>query len=254
MAASVRSAGSRPTIRPAQYASSIAKSSLKPAQMTTRVVRALAREAGHGVEVEERAEHDLRARRGRRHDRAGAVRRREDQRLRARLEELARRGARVEPVDPLRVALAAGDRGVAELLPQRPRVVDLRAAEDTLVARRERLGDRRRRTHQVDDDAELCRGCFRRREGDVEAHGRKATGAEGGARLTADVDADALLPPPGPGDLRLLLGLRPPDLHRVHDAGARRPALPRALGQGAWAWEGSRQERGGRPSRARERS
>ena len=58
-----------------------------------------------------------------------------------------------KPVDPLRVALAARDRGVAELLPQRPRVVDLRAAEDALVAGRERLDDRRRRAHQVDDDA-----------------------------------------------------------------------------------------------------
>src|SRR4249919_993506 len=52
-----------------------------------------------------------------------------------------------------------------------------------------------------------------------------------GATLRGHVDAHALLPPPEPRDLRLLLRVRPPDLHGVHDAGAGRPALPGPLGQ-----------------------
>src|SRR3954468_777762 len=36
-----------------------------------------------------------------------------------------------------------------------------------------------------------------------------------------------------PRDVRLVLRVRPPDLRGVHDAGARRPALPRAFGQAA---------------------
>src|SRR4249919_1676868 len=54
-----------------------------------------------------------------------------------------------------------------------------------------------------------------------------------GATLRGHVHAHALLPPPEPGDLRLLLRVRPPDLYGVHDRGPGRPALPGPLGQAA---------------------
>ena len=56
--------------------------------------------------------------------------------------ELARRGADVEPLDHDGVSLTAHDRFVAELVPQRPRLLDLRAAEHALLCRCERLRDR----------------------------------------------------------------------------------------------------------------
>ena len=62
-----------------------------------------------------------------------------------------------KPSITTRVALAADDRVVAELLAERPRLLDLGAAEHPLVARRERLCDRRRRADDVDDDADAGR-------------------------------------------------------------------------------------------------
>src|SRR3954454_8639533 len=47
-----------------------------------------------------------------------------------------------------------------------------------------------------------------------------------------------LLSPPGPGDRPLVLGMRAPHLLRVHDPGAGRPPLPRALGEAAGSAEG----------------
>ena len=100
--------------------------------------------------------------------------------------ELARRGSDVEAVDHDGVALAADDRVVAELVAQPPRLVDLRAAEDALVARCERLCDRRRRAHDVDDDADAGCGFLLRREGDVNAH------VDTLARWTSPVTATAI--------------------------------------------------------------
>ena len=55
------------------------------------------------------------------------------------------RGTHVEAVDDDRVPLSADDRLVAELLPKRPCLVDLGAAEDAFIAGRECLCDRRGR-------------------------------------------------------------------------------------------------------------
>ena len=70
----------------------------------------------------------------------------------------------------LRVPLAAGHSRVAQLRPERERVVDLGAAENALVAGRQGLRDRRSGAHHVDDDRERSGGRLRRRERDVTAH------------------------------------------------------------------------------------
>ena len=84
--------------------------------------------------------------------------------------EVARRSADVEPFHDDCVALAADDRLVAELGTQRPRLVDLGAAEHPLVARRKRLGDRRRRADHVDHDPDMCSSFLLRSERDVNVH------------------------------------------------------------------------------------
>src|SRR5918911_744174 len=64
--------------------------------------------------------------------------------------------------------------------------------------------------------------------------GVNATSTRTGATtLLGHGRCDEVLPPPGPRDVHLVLGVRPPDLHGVHDPGAGRPALPRSLGPGA---------------------
>src|SRR5205823_781579 len=84
-------------------------------------------------------------------------------------EELPRRGADVEAVDHDRLALAADDR-VRERRAQRPRLLDLGAAERAPVAGGERLRDRRARAEDVDDDADAGRRLLGRGEGDVDTH------------------------------------------------------------------------------------
>ena len=85
--------------------------------------------------------------------------------------ELARRVAEVEALDVLEPPLARQLRR-SLCLRERARVVDLRAAEDALVAGRERLAHRRGRAEDVDDDPDrrgrLLAGC----EGDMYAHAR----------------------------------------------------------------------------------
>ena len=73
------------------------------------------------------------------------------------LRELARRSAHVEALDHDRVPLAADDGLVAELGPERARLVDLAAAENALVPGGERLRDRRRRPDDVDHDPDRRR-------------------------------------------------------------------------------------------------
>ena len=68
------------------------------------------------------------------------------------------RCADVEPFHHDRVALAADDGLVAELCTERLRLVDLGTTEHSLVARCERLGDRRGRANHVDDDPDAS-GC-----------------------------------------------------------------------------------------------
>ena len=76
----------------------------------------------------------------------------------------------VEAVDDDGVPLAAHDRLVAERGAERSRLVDLGAAEHALVARRERLGDRRGGADHIDDDADGRRSLLVRRESDMNAH------------------------------------------------------------------------------------
>ena len=153
--------------------------------------------SGHGVEVEQAPEHDVVGARRGLQDRPRPVRGREDDRLAARLaEELPRRRADVEAVDPHRVPLAAEDR-VPERLLERERLVDLTAAVDPLVPRRERLRDGRGRAQDVDHDSDGRALRLGRRKGDVDAHPRTtlprwpprrpsctATGTLGGRRAS----------------------------------------------------------------------
>ena len=135
------------TIRPAQYASSSANAPLNPEQTIATSPPARARRGDDRRQVEQRAEqHDVAAR-----DAAVRIARvpfvvvRISVRAFGVPRELARRCPDVEAFDDDRVALAADDRLVAELGAERLRLVDLGAAEHPLVARRERLGDRRGR-------------------------------------------------------------------------------------------------------------
>ena len=117
------------------------------------VLPALARRRRDRVEVEERADVDALESLRRGDEQPRPVRRREDQRLGRRLAlELARRVAEVEALDVLEPPLARELRR-AFRLGERPRLVDLGAAEDPPVAGGERLatssrwrGGRRRRS------------------------------------------------------------------------------------------------------------
>jgi len=53
---------------------------------------------------------------------------------------------------------------------KRSRLVDLGAAQDALVAHRERLGDRRGGADDVDNDPDACRAFFGGCEGGVDSH------------------------------------------------------------------------------------
>ncbi len=132
-------------------------------------VAASARRRRHRVQVEQAAhEHGLGAR-SRGQDRPGAVGSREDERLAARLGELARRVTQIEPGDRDGVPLP-GQHRVAEAVPELHRLLDLRAAEHPAIAGRERLGDRRGRPEDVDDDRRGRALGRSGREGDVHAH------------------------------------------------------------------------------------
>ena len=106
-----------------------------------------------------------------------------------------------------------------------------RAAEHPLVARGERLRDRRRRADHVDDDADARGGFLLGSERDMNMHPDT---------LAAWTHTALLLPASRPRDGSLVLGVRAADLLRVHDAGAGRAALPGALRQAAGGPEGDR--------------
>ena len=74
--------------------------------------------------------------------------------------DLARRVAEVEALDRLEPPLAGELRGPLGLR-ERARLVDLGAAEDAPVARRERLRHRRGGAQDVDDDARPARASAR---------------------------------------------------------------------------------------------
>ena len=65
----------------------------------------------------------------------------------------------------------SGEDGVSDLVAERDRLLDLGAAENALVARLERLHDRRARPEDVDDDPGRDPGRVGRCKGDVHAHG-----------------------------------------------------------------------------------
>ncbi len=178
-----------------------------------------------GLEVQQRPDVDALEALGRRDEQPCPVRRGQDQRRRRGLtRQLARGVAEVEALDVLEPPLARERRGA--LHPgERPRLVDLRAAEDALVPRGERLRHRRGRTEDVDDDAQRSRGLLARREGHVDTH------REGYASPNVDHGDEVLLPPPRPAHRPVVLGVRSPDLHRLHDGGAGRSALPRPRGR-----------------------
>ena len=115
-----------------------------------------------------------------------------------------------------------------------PRVLDLGRAPDPLVARSERLADRRGRPDHVDHDPRRGRRSLVGSERDVDSHaGTLALGGRG----------PPLLPASGPGDARLLLRVRPPDLRGVHELRAGRDPVPRP-----------REGRRGRATRAPQRT
>ncbi len=131
---------------------------------------ALARGRGDRVEIEQRADVDAFEPLRRGDEEPRPVRGREDQRLGGGLAlELARRVAEVEALDGLEPLLSRELRR-SFALGERPRVVDLCAAENPVVSRRERLADRRGRTQDVDDDPDGRRCLFSGREGDVDTH------------------------------------------------------------------------------------
>ena len=80
-----------------------------------------------------------------------------------------RRVAEVEALDVLEPPLA-GELRRPSRLRERARLVDLGAAENAPVARRERLADRRGRAEDVDDDPDRRGRQLTRREGDMDAH------------------------------------------------------------------------------------
>ena len=126
------------------------------------VLPALARRGRDRVEVEERADVDALVSLRGGDEQPRPVRRREDRASPRRLSlELARRVAEVEALDVLEAPLA-GELRRAFGLGERARVVDLRAAEDALVAGRERLAHRRGRAEDVDDDRRPSQPAARR--------------------------------------------------------------------------------------------
>ena len=92
-----------------------------------------------------------------------------------RREVLERRVPEVEAGQRIAAALSAENR-VAELVLERPRLLDLGAAVDRAVAGVESLDDRGRRAQHVDHDPDgnACR--LPRCKGDVDAHRADVTG------------------------------------------------------------------------------
>ena len=94
-------------------------------------------------------------------------------------------------------------------------------------SRRKRLGDRRGGSNDVDDDRPTrAAASFGRCESHVDGH-RGYASSHGGSGTAL------LLPASRPGDRSLVLGMRTPDLLRVHDPRRRRAPLPGALRQAA---------------------
>ena len=108
--------------------------------------------------------------------RRGAVGGREHERRGGRLAQVfPRRVAEVETGNVDALALAA-EHGRGCLARERPRFLDLGAAENAPVAGGERLGDRRGGAKDVDDDRERCVYGLGGGEGDMDSHGEYATG------------------------------------------------------------------------------
>ena len=133
------------------------------------------------------------------------------------LHVLARRVAEVEAGDANGVPLAAED-ALAERVTQRAGLLDLGGAEHPLVPGGERLADRGRRPDDVDDDPGRGRSGLVRSEHDVHAHA---------GTLTRRGRAAPLLQASRPRDVRLVLGVRPRDLPRLHDRTARSASAAR---------------------------
>ena len=173
-----------------------------PAQRIVHVLAALAGRCGHGVEVEEAPEQ--------RPARSSAAVSRiarvpfvvEKITVSARGSPRNSRGDAPTSKPSIRTAFRSPPRRPPQLLLQRERLLDLGAAVDALVARRQRLGDRRGRAQDVHDDADRSARRLRRRKRDVDAH--PATTLPPWRR-----GDDVLLPAPEPGDRRLLLRVRP---------------------------------------------
>ena len=164
------------------------------------------------------------------------------ERLRRRLaRDLARRVAEVEALDVLEPPLARELRRALGL-GERPRLVDLGAAEDAPVARGERLRHRRGRAEDVDDDPDRRGRLLSRSEGDVDAHP---------ARLVRMSTAETryCYRHPDRRDRPLVLRVRPADLHRLHDRRPGRAPLPRSRHRQRQARRGSRDRRVARRSR-----
>src|SRR6266542_575488 len=135
----------------------------------TRAVRVVEGELAEDAGTQHRDVLSVRTRRGR-DEQARPVRRREDQRVDVGLlGHLARRVAEVEAGDRLEPPLARKLRRTFGLR-KRPRLVDLRAAEDAPIARCDRLCHRRGRAKDVDDDADRRRSLISRSESDVHEH------------------------------------------------------------------------------------
>ncbi len=215
-AASVRSQPRSSTIRPATNASSSASAPWTPAQTTTHVVFGVARRRHDGREIQKRRDVDALAVQCGGHDGPSAVRGREDERRAGGLDVLARRVSEIEARDANRVALAA-ENALAERVAERARLLDLGRAVHALVPCRERLADRRGRPDDVDDDPGRGRSGLVRSERDVDTHAGTLTRRGRGAPL---------LQTSRPGDIRVVHGVRPWDLPRLHDVWACRDPLP----------------------------
>ena len=157
-------------MRPATNASSSASVPCTPAHTTTTSSPASRAASTTADEVQERRdEHALAALRRRRRRRASRSSSRGSSVSADRLEVLARRVPEVESGDANGVPLAAED-ALAERVAQRARLLHLGRAEHPLVARRERLADRRGRPDDVDDDSGRGRSGLVRSEHDVDTH------------------------------------------------------------------------------------
>ncbi len=133
------------------------------------VLPALARGGRDRPQVQHAPDQDeVAVRRGLNH-RTGAVRRRQHEGLGPWLEVFERRVAEVEAGQRVTPALAP-EHGVAELLPERLRLLHLGAAVDRAVSGVDGLDDRGRRAQHVDHDSDGNPGRLPRCKRDVDAH------------------------------------------------------------------------------------